>query len=95
MAPKSDRKWCETTPIQSIISSYLAMCLFHANTFQLAILGPIISRVGSSKITQLQTLKYVSTFPMDEFYVGTTRIPSRVSWVSISVVRTSYEAALY
>ena len=39
MAPKSDRKWCETTPIWPIIASHLTMCPFRATTFQLAILG--------------------------------------------------------
>ena len=38
--PKSDRKWCETTPIRPIIASHLAVRPFWATTFQLAILGP-------------------------------------------------------
>ena len=33
MAPKSDRKWCETTPIWPITTSHLAMRAFRATTF--------------------------------------------------------------
>ena len=40
MAPKSDRKWCETTPIRPIIASHLAVRPFGPPLFQLAILGP-------------------------------------------------------
>ena len=39
MAPKSDRKWCETTPIQPIIASHLAVRPFLATTFPISHFG--------------------------------------------------------
>ena len=39
MAPKSDRKWCETTYVQPIIASHLPMRPFRATTFPMSHFG--------------------------------------------------------
>ena len=39
LAPKSDRKWCETTPIGPIIASHLAMHPFQATNFPISHFG--------------------------------------------------------
>ena len=62
MAPKSDRKWCKTTPIRPIIASHLGV----PSLFQLAILGPhknhyapsLVHQSWSSTALGISTLAY-------------------------------------
>ena len=46
MAPKSDRNWCETTPIQPITAFHLSLHPFQATTFTISHFASILNHLA-------------------------------------------------